>query len=148
VNVMRLHNWLRWQMVVIVLLAGCQSQKPDVADPQLTLVASWLRERVTIDEARNRVAHHWDLMIRSAAESAAPQSAQPAPDRAKALESQRRQGQAALKQLEAMLDRMQPGDEIWWYNSPPERWAGHAGENGLAIVRAGRVIRKLPIIVN
>lgn len=34
---------------------------------------------------------------------------------------------------------MQPGDQLWFYSNPGNAWAAHAGEEGYAIVRNGKV---------
>jgi hypothetical protein len=40
----------------------------------------------------------------------------------------------------AFLSQMGAGDELWFFESPPERWSGLAGATGYALVRAGRII--------
>lgn len=40
----------------------------------------------------------------------------------------------------AFLDGMEPGDELWFYCSPPKTWEQLCGRTGFAIVRGGQVI--------
>ena len=35
---------------------------------------------------------------------------------------------------------MQPGDEVWWFMSPPEPWPALCGCRGLSVVRNGEVV--------
>ena len=35
---------------------------------------------------------------------------------------------------------MKPGDELWFYSNPGELWVAHMGEEGIAIVRGGKVV--------
>lgn len=39
-----------------------------------------------------------------------------------------------------LKERMQPGDELWEFSSPPESWAHLAGRSGIALLRDGQVI--------
>jgi hypothetical protein len=43
---------------------------------------------------------------------------------------------------------MQPGDELWEYDTGPERWAHLCGEMGYAIVRSGRVVDFTILMMN
>ena len=43
---------------------------------------------------------------------------------------------------------MQKGDEVWLYRSPPETWRAMAGNEGVAIVRAGELIKTLILRMN
>lgn len=40
------------------------------------------------------------------------------------------------------------GDELWWYDSPPETWEQLCGRAGWALVRAGRVIDVELVMMN
>ena len=42
-----------------------------------------------------------------------------------------------------LLKMMRDGDEIWEYCSDPDSWERLAGQAGIALVRNGRVIRKV-----
>jgi hypothetical protein len=42
-------------------------------------------------------------------------------------------------ELRRLASGMEPGDELWYYDSEPEQWENLAGENGFAVVRGGRV---------
>jgi hypothetical protein len=41
---------------------------------------------------------------------------------------------------EALKSKMQEGDELWYFCSPPESWQHLAGRAGIAIVRAGQIV--------
>jgi hypothetical protein len=43
---------------------------------------------------------------------------------------------------------LKPGDEIWWYRSPPESWQRLTGRSGSALVRKGKVIRSHLVLMN
>jgi len=45
-----------------------------------------------------------------------------------------------LEKWRAFISQMGAGDELWFFESPPETWAGIAGVAGYALVRAGRII--------
>jgi hypothetical protein len=42
--------------------------------------------------------------------------------------------------IRALAARMQPGDELWEYDSGGDSWANLCGEMGFAVVRDGRVV--------
>jgi hypothetical protein len=46
-------------------------------------------------------------------------------------------------QWAAFLSNMAPGDELWFFTSPPELWQSLAGAAGYAIVRDGKPIHVL-----
>lgn len=39
-----------------------------------------------------------------------------------------------------VLARLREGDELWWYQTPPETWEMLCGREGLALVRDGKII--------
>jgi len=41
------------------------------------------------------------------------------------------------------VGQMVPGDELWWFESPPETWKGLAGSAGYALVRSGQIVAQL-----
>ena len=43
---------------------------------------------------------------------------------------------------------MQPGDEIFAFHSSPESWRALCGRGGFALVRTGKVVREVVIILN
>ncbi len=49
---------------------------------------------------------------------------------------------------QAMLSKMQDGDELWEYTSPDEMWEMLAGREGIVLVRDGIVIDELLLIMN
>jgi hypothetical protein len=38
------------------------------------------------------------------------------------------------------IGQMTGGDELWFFESPPETWGGLAGRSGYAIVRSGSIV--------
>jgi hypothetical protein len=40
----------------------------------------------------------------------------------------------------AMLSKMEPGDEVWFWSTDEESWRRMMGWEGMALVRAGEVI--------
>jgi hypothetical protein len=50
-----------------------------------------------------------------------------------------------LEKWRVFISQMGAGDELWFFESPPETWAGLAGAAGYALVRAGRIIDTVPI---
>jgi hypothetical protein len=89
-------------------------------------VRGWLRERVTLEQAEARYAEF------------------------------ERDTRALLGTTGGWLDyfrdkiaaRMQPGDELWLYDTGPEAWANLSGERGLAHVRGGRVVGLIMELMN
>jgi hypothetical protein len=49
---------------------------------------------------------------------------------------------------QALLARMQEGDELWEFCSSPESWAHLAGREGIALVRDGKIIDSILTIMN
>jgi hypothetical protein len=49
-----------------------------------------------------------------------------------------------LERWAAFVGQMAPGDELWFFTSPPEPWRSLAGAAGYAIVRHGKPIDMLP----
>jgi hypothetical protein len=45
-----------------------------------------------------------------------------------------------VKKWQVFIDQAVAGDEIWFYESPPEIWDNLAGRTGYALVRAGTII--------
>ena len=48
----------------------------------------------------------------------------------------------------AMISKMQDGDELWEYTSPAEMWEILAGQDGIVLVRDGKVIDDLLLVMN
>jgi hypothetical protein len=48
-----------------------------------------------------------------------------------------------LAQVAALLDAMQPGDELRSYSSPRAGWARRAGVRGYVVVRCGEVVDRV-----
>ncbi len=40
----------------------------------------------------------------------------------------------------ALLSKLQEGDELWEFRSPPDSWANMAGRAGIALIRDGNVL--------
>jgi hypothetical protein len=51
-------------------------------------------------------------------------------------------------QWQALLARMEPGDELWAFSSPPETWQHLCGRAGIALVRNGEVIEAMTTMMN
>lgn len=49
---------------------------------------------------------------------------------------------------EAMKSRIEPGDELWEFDSPAETWTALCGRSGVALVRAGKVVEVLVTEMN
>jgi hypothetical protein len=49
---------------------------------------------------------------------------------------------------EALKSQMLPGDEIWTFSAPDHFWQNHAGQAGVALVRAGVPIAVMTTIRN
>ena len=47
-----------------------------------------------------------------------------------------------------IVAEMQPGDELWLYDTGSESWANLTGERGLAHIRCGRVIELIMEAMN
>jgi len=50
--------------------------------------------------------------------------------------------------LAFLISRMEPGDELWWYESPRELWQHKMGANGYCLVRNHRVVDQVAVIQN
>jgi hypothetical protein len=87
--------------------------------------ASWLRQRLTVEEAE--VKH---------------------------MVSDERLGSNPVPfgwvnaDWRALLAEMQPGDELWEYDSPQEDWVRLMGSSGIALIRRGMVIATLVCRMN
>jgi hypothetical protein len=99
--------------------ATCSAQEEEGVD------ASWLKRRLTVAEAE---AEH---MVRDGR-----LGPNPIPF-----------GWAAAE-WHQLLTKMQPGDELWEYDSPQEDWDRLMGSQGIALVRGGQVIATLVLRMN
>jgi hypothetical protein len=52
------------------------------------------------------------------------------------------------REWQALRSALQPGDEIFAFHSSPEAWRALAGRGGFALVRAGKVVREVVIVLN
>ena len=52
------------------------------------------------------------------------------------------------REWQALRAAMEPGDEIFAFFSSPESWRGLCGRGGFALVRAGKVVREVVIVLN
>lgn len=59
-----------------------------------------------------------------------------------------RAGGADFKRFNEFVAKVQPGDEIWTFKSPPESWRALAGRAGFAIVRGGQVVADLVTVLS
>jgi hypothetical protein len=49
--------------------------------------------------------------------------------------------QPSVQSVQAWIEEhMQPGDELWWYDTGGDSWAKLCGENGFALLRDGKVV--------
>ncbi len=61
---------------------------------------------------------------------------------------QQRLAASWLEDWHALVDAMQPGDELWSFCSPPDSWQHLAGRAGFAVVRQGEVINTILTMMN
>jgi len=47
-----------------------------------------------------------------------------------------------------LLARMQDGDELWEFESPPETWENLAGRKGIALIRECQVVASIVTLMN
>ena len=52
------------------------------------------------------------------------------------------------KEWERLKSKMQAGDELWEYSSPPETWGNLSGSAGIWLVRNGKVINGIVTVQN
>ena len=45
-------------------------------------------------------------------------------------------------------DKMQDGDELWYYRTPPETWAAFCGREGYVLVRDDTVVHEILLSIN
>ena len=48
----------------------------------------------------------------------------------------------------ALRGHMRRGDQLWYFEAPPEAWSALAGQEGFAVVRKGRQIQVQLIRMN
>jgi hypothetical protein len=90
---------------------------------------AWLQERISIEEAERRFT--------------------PMPDDRTNQEPELRKPFGFLNaRWEKLKARMQTGDEIWTFRSPPEAWQDLAGGAGVALMRESKVIDALVTAMN
>lgn len=51
-----------------------------------------------------------------------------------------RRARPLLEELRRFKAKQKPGDELWYFDSPVERWQNLGGCRGLALVRDGEVV--------
>jgi len=54
----------------------------------------------------------------------------------------------AMITLKPLTDKMQPGDELWFFTSCREAWEFLAGREGIALVRNGEIIHEIVTTIN
>src|SRR5438105_4131275 len=62
------------------------------------------------------------------------------PNKSKTYQMNWSQQSPRLANPEYLLSKMQDGDELWEFCSPPDSWAHMAGRAGIALVRGGNVL--------
>ena len=97
----------------------------DTLSEQFTGVGRMLKRRVTVDEAIAIMA---------------PFDRPPKPKKRKRGEALAAPLAPHARSIRALAAEMQPGDELWHYDSDPEDWQHLCGEMGFAVVRGGRVV--------
>jgi hypothetical protein len=81
----------------------------------------WLQKRVTQQEA-------WEIMLDGESEDQVDDEAQ------------------AYWRL--FWDHAQPGDEVWYWSTPPASWERKAGRAGFVIVRNGKFVFNILTLMN
>jgi hypothetical protein len=89
------------------------------------MIQEWLTQKITVEEAGAQHVVHDD---------------RPGPDPA-AFGFQNEEWLAILR-------RMEPDDELWEFNSPPETWQNLCGRRGFAVVRDGEVVATILTVMN
>lgn len=108
---------------------SAENEKTTVVDRE-GIPHDWLREKITVEEAERR---HPGL---------------PHDERARRFPEIRKPFGFLSAQWEELKAKMQPGDELWEFRSPPESWKHLAGAGGVAVLRDGKVIASLFTIMN
>jgi hypothetical protein len=90
---------------------------------------AWLQERISIEEAERRFTPMLD-------------------DRTNHLPELRKPFGFVNGRWEKLKARVQTGDEIWTFRSPPETWEDLAGKAGVALVRENKVIDAVVTVMN
>ena len=106
-----------------------KSQTPSPGGDNDVYPRAWLQERISIEEAERRFM--------------------PTPDDRSNYVPQLRKPFGFLNaRWEKLKARVQAGDEIWTFRSPPETWQDLAGRAGVALVRDNKVIDAVVTIMN
>lgn len=92
-------------------------------------IESWLTERVSVEEAEVRSTPTPDQLARN------PRM----PNKPFGFDNER---------WEILKTQMIDGDELWYFCSPQETWRKLYGRAGLAVVRGGRVVETLVLLMN
>jgi hypothetical protein len=90
---------------------------------------AWLKERISIEETEHRFTPKPD-------------------DRTNHVPELRKPFGFVNAKWEVLKARMQTGDEIWTFRSPPETWQDLAATAGVALVREHRVIDAVVTAMN
>lgn len=78
-------------------------------------IRSWLRERVSVDKALEMMREDERIVGRT--------------------------DEAAVTDLKGWIDKsLEPGDELWYYDTGGDSWENLHGENGFGIVRNGQLV--------
>jgi hypothetical protein len=54
----------------------------------------------------------------------------------------------AISAIEQFISKLEEGDELWRYSSPPQTWSNFCGSAGIAIVRNGSILVGCQLIMN
>ena len=129
---------LYFAIVCAVLLIGCQS--PSGSHSEAVRIADALKQRLTPEEARHILLDDIDRAIQAAQKRSATHEA----DTEAAVLSRQRQRLSA--RFDSFLSRSRTGDEVWDYRTYVTA-DQRGGESGFALVRAGRVVEHMGVMI-
>ena len=133
--------WIRFLAVSICLISwlGCRSSQ--LSQQEAAHISNALEKQLTVVEARQIVLEDLDHQIQQAQTRAATNEAS---QEVLAVLTGLRTGR--LSQFENFLSATRPGDSLWTYQTRATTDRG-CRENGLAIVRADRVVRRFVVMI-
>jgi hypothetical protein len=116
-----------WLLGVIITLCGCLPSKPQASQPEDTMPAEIKKGS---DED---LILRWKIQAVTIADVEVGKTKFDKP---------------SGKEWEKFKTGIRPGDELWYFCSPPETWQQLAGWRGYAIIRDGRVVDHYTTRVN
>ena len=116
-------------LVAMMFLNSSSVVKSQMSSDDNVYPLAWLQERISIAEAEHRFT--------------------PIPDdRTNHVPELRKPFGFVNAKWEELKTRMQTGDEIWIFRSPPETWQDLAGTAGVALVREHKIIDAVVTAMN